>query len=108
ERICWAISEDYHREPGGHIRIYRNKELLGLLENAGFRCRRRAYRHALHSPYWWLKCFVGHKREDSLSVNLYRKFLEWDIVERPAATKILDRLLNRLIAKSIVYYLNKG
>ena len=23
ERVCWALSEAYHNEPGGHIRIYR-------------------------------------------------------------------------------------
>ncbi|MCK9229747.1 MAG: class I SAM-dependent methyltransferase [Syntrophales bacterium] len=108
ERICWALSDEYHHEPGGHIRIFKNNELLGLLSRAGLRCRRREYRHALHSPYWWLKCFVGHRREDSTSVNLYRKFLEWDIMERPVAARILDRLLNPLMAKSIVYYLTKG
>jgi ubiquinone/menaquinone biosynthesis C-methylase UbiE len=39
ERICWAISRAYHREPDGHIRIYRKDELIGLLEAAGTRCR---------------------------------------------------------------------
>lgn len=108
ERICWTLSEAYHNEPGGHIRIYRKREILALLEEAGASCRGIDYRHGLHAPYWWLKCLVGHKREDSRPVNLYKRFLEWDILEKPRFTTILDRMLNPLIAKSIVFYLTKG
>ncbi len=108
ERICWALSSDYHNEPGGHIRIYTKKELLSLLEDAGTRCWRVRYKHALHAPYWWLKCIVGHRNETSRWVNLYKRFLEWDIMNHPPLTRRLDRVLNPLIAKSIVFYLRKG
>ena len=108
ERICWALSSDYHNEPGGHIRIYKKKELISLLENAGTKCWSVRYKHALHAPYWWLKCLVGHKNDKSLSVNLYKRFLEWDIIKHPSWTGILDKMLNPLIAKSIVFYLRKG
>lgn len=108
ERICWALSSDYHNEPGGHIRIYRKRELLSLLENAGTKCWSVRYKHALHAPYWWLKCIVGHNNDSSRSVNLYRKFLEWDIIKHPPLTRTLDKMLNPLIAKSIVFYLRKG
>ena len=108
ERICWALSSDYHNEPGGHIRIYTKRELLSLLEDAGTQCWRVRYKHALHAPYWWLKCIVGHKNETSRCVNLYKKFLEWDIMKHPPLTRILDKMLNPLMAKSIVFYLRKG
>ena len=108
ERICWALSEAYHTEKGGHIRIYRKRELIGLLESAGARCMQTGWAHSLHSPYWWIKCVVGHKNEDSLPVKLYHRFLVWDIMKKPLLTRILDRLLNPLIAKSIVLYLKKG
>ena len=108
ERICWALSSDYHNEPGGHIRIYRKRELLSLLENAGTKCWSVRYKHALHAPYWWLKCIVGHRNDSSRPVNLYRKFLEWDIMKHPFLTGTLDKMLNPLIAKSIVFYLRKG
>lgn len=108
ERICWALSSDYHNEPGGHIRIYTRRELLSLLEDAGARCWRVRYKHALHAPYWWLKCIVGHKNEESRWVNLYKRFLEWDIMNHPPLTRVLDKMLNPLIAKSIVFYLRKG
>jgi SAM-dependent methyltransferase len=107
ERICWALSEAYHHEPGGHIRIYRRRELRALLEGAGATCREVGYKHGLHAPYWWLKCLVGHKNEQSRPVKLYKRFLEWDIIKRPQLTRTLDRILNPFIAKSIVFYLKK-
>jgi len=108
ERICWAISRAYHEEPGGHIRIFRKRELRTLLGNSGLSCFRVNYKHALHSPYWWLKCLVGHKNDNSPLVNLYRRLLEWDIMKRPFVTTLLERLLNPLIGKSMVFYLKKG
>src|SRR5207253_2879063 len=27
ERVCWALSEEYHSNPGGHVRIYRATQL---------------------------------------------------------------------------------
>ncbi|HOG16516.1 MAG TPA: methyltransferase domain-containing protein [Syntrophales bacterium] len=108
ERLCWAISEDYHREPGGHVRIWRKGELQDLLRQAGASCRQVRYRHALHAPYWWLRCLVGHKNERALAVRVYRKFLEWDILAKPRSVALLDRLLNPLLGKSIVFYLRKG
>ncbi|MDD5170579.1 MAG: class I SAM-dependent methyltransferase [Syntrophales bacterium] len=108
ERICWALSSAYHEEPGGHIRIYRKNELYRLLKEAGTRCWNIRYKHALHSPYWWLRCLVGHKNERFPLVKLYKRFLEWDIVCHPPLTRLLDKLLNPLLAKSIVYYMRKG
>lgn len=107
ERICWAISSSYHQEPGGHIRIFKKHELLELLEAAGVQCRQIVYRHGLHTPYWWLKCMVGHKNETFPLVRAYRKFLEWDIVRHPPLTAWMDRILSPLIGKSIVFYLIK-
>ncbi|MEA3471352.1 MAG: class I SAM-dependent methyltransferase, partial [Thermodesulfobacteriota bacterium] len=108
ERICWALSEDYHTDKGGHIRIYKRKELVNLLERAGAKCISKDFAHSLHSPYWWLKCLVGHKNEKSALVRLYHKFLVWDIMKKPFLTRTLDRVLNPFIAKSIVLYLKKG
>ena len=108
ERICWVLSAAYHHEPGGHIRIYKKGELMSLLEEAGARCWRIRYRHGLHAPYWWLRCLVGHKNETSQPVRLYRRFLEWDILRHPPLTTMMDKILNPLIGKSIIFYLKKG
>lgn len=107
ESICWALSKAYRNEPGGHIRIYRKQQLTHLLESHGLCCLSEDRAHALHSPYWWLKCFVGHKNDDHRLVCLYHKFLVWDIIKRPWLTQLLDYFLNPLISKSTILYLKK-
>jgi SAM-dependent methyltransferase len=108
EAICWILSKPYRSEPGGHVKIFRKDGLKRSLEMAGLQCRRISYRHALHSPYWWIRCLVGHKNEEALIVKYYRLFLEWDIKRHHPLVALIEGLLNPLIGKSIVYYLKKG
>jgi 2-polyprenyl-3-methyl-5-hydroxy-6-metoxy-1,4-benzoquinol methylase len=108
ERICWLISSDYYNEKGGHVRIYTKKEMRAMLDRQGVTCWKINYKHALHAPYWWLKCLVGLKNETHVLVKLYKRFLEWDIMRKPRAVRIVEDLLNPLIGKSVVYYLKKG
>jgi SAM-dependent methyltransferase len=107
ERLCWALSAPYHQFEGGHIRIYSRRRLLGGLRRAGFTPAGGHHAHALHSPYWWLRCLVGVDREDHPAVERYRRFLEWDIERRPLATRALERALNPMLGKSLVLYLRK-
>lgn len=107
ERVCWSLSRAYHDVPGGHVVIYRKRELLHLLNRAGLHCLKISYKHGLHSPYWWLKCLVGPTREEQLLVRLYRRFLEWDIMKKPFLPSLCEKLLNPLLGKSIVFYLRK-
>ena len=107
ERLCWALSESYYQVPKGHIRIYRKKELIHLLEGSGSKLWASHFAHSLHTPYWWLKCLVGPDRRDSTLVNLYHRFLVWDMMKKPRLTRLLDRLLNPLLGKSTVLYLRK-
>ena len=107
ERICWALSTAYTQTDNGHIRIYRKKKLIALLENSGMKCWYSHYAHALHTPYWWLKCLLGPDRSDLATVNLYHRFLTWEILKRPLLLAGLDRLLNPILGKSLVVYLKK-
>jgi SAM-dependent methyltransferase len=107
ERICWALSAEYPNPDNGHIRIYRQKQLIALLENFGVQCWTLHYAHSLHSPYWWLKCLAGPHREDAAVVNLYHRFLTWDIMKKPKWVGWMDRLLNLILGKSLVVYLTK-
>jgi hypothetical protein len=50
---------------------------------------------------------VGPQRKDHLLVNLYHRFLTWDIMHQPQITRFLDRLLNPLLGKSLVLYFIK-
>jgi 2-polyprenyl-3-methyl-5-hydroxy-6-metoxy-1,4-benzoquinol methylase len=108
EKICWLISYAYHSEEGGHIRIYKKKHLSRMLDRQGITCWKINYKHALHAPYWWLKCLVGLKNEKNILIRFYKKFLEWDIMSKPKAVRMLEEALNPLIGKSIVFYLRKG
>ena len=107
ERICWALSESYHNTENGHIRIYKKKALMDLLERNGLKLKGHHSSHSLHTPYWWLKCLVGPEREDSRLVNLYHRLLVWDIMEHPCLTRFLDRLFNPILGKSLVVYMTK-
>ena len=107
ERICWFISRAYCDDEGGHVRIYKKKQLQKMINRFGFACWKINYKHALHVPYWWIKCFVGHKNEKNWLVNYYKKFLEWDIMRKPFWVRYLEEFLNPVMGKSIVFYLKK-
>lgn len=107
ERICWALSEAYHQVEGGHVRIYTTRDLARRLRDAGLVVTGRAHAHALHSPYWWLKCAVGVDDAEHVLVRGYHRLLVWDIMKRPWLTRTAERLLDPVIGKSLVLYLTK-
>ena len=107
ERICWALSDAYHQTADGHIRIYRQQVLIRLLESHGVSYRFQHFAHSLHVPYWWLKCLVGPERADVAAVNIYQRFLTWDIFRKPLITRVLDAMFNPLLGKSLVVYCRK-
>ena len=108
ERICWALSREYATAEGGHVRIFRRTELVALLEHGGLTAGFVHYAHSLHTPFWWLKCLIGVKRENAWPVRLYHRFLTWDILRKPRLTRFLERLLNPVLGKSLVVYLRKN
>jgi SAM-dependent methyltransferase len=107
EKVCWALSDEYHEVEGGHVRIYRGDELLAKLQGAGLRSTGRDHVHGLHSPYWWLKCAVGVTKDRHPLVRAYHQVLVWDIVKRPLATRAAEKVLDPLLGKSMVLYLEK-
>lgn len=107
EVVCWILSNEYHNTPGGHVRIYRQSQMIGRLKGAGLRFRGIGFAHALHTPYWWLRCAVGPKNESNPLVKAYRSFLEWDIINAPPLVRATERLLNPVLGKSMVVYVAK-
>lgn len=106
EKICWTLSDAYHEVEGGHVRIYRGDELVSRLKAAGLEPIGQHHAHALHSPYWWLKCAVGVDSENTLT-RAYHKVLVWDMMRRPWLTQTAERVLNPVLGKSLVLYLRK-
>ncbi|HEX2192222.1 MAG TPA: class I SAM-dependent methyltransferase [Acidimicrobiales bacterium] len=109
ERVCWALAADYHAPavPGGHVRIYRRAQLGAGLRGTGLQMTGSHHAHALHSPYWWLRCLVGVDRDEVAAVRLYHRLLVWDITRRPRLLRLLERALNPVLGKSLVLYFEK-
>lgn len=110
EKINWMLSDEYHapKSPGGHVRIYSATELKAKLRAAGLDVFASHHAHALHSPYWWLKCAVGPSRNDHPLVVRYRRFLEWDIMTAPRSTRVAERVLSPVLGKSLIVYSRKA
>jgi SAM-dependent methyltransferase len=110
ETVNWMLSDEYHapKREGGHVRIYSATELKAKLRAVGLRVDASHRAHALHSPYWWLKCAVGPANDEHPVVRRYRQFLEWDIVRQPSGTKVAERVLSPVLGKSLVLYATKN
>ena len=112
EQVCWALSEQYHAPfvEGGHVRIYSEPTLRRRLREAGLRPGSAHHAHALHTPYWWLRCAVGPTDDDHPLVRAYNRVLVWDIVgTQPMATvtRAAEKVLNPVLGKSLVVYATK-
>ena len=109
EKICWWLSDEYHApiEVGGHVRIYKKRELEAKITAAGLVTIDFHRAHALHSPYWWLKCAVGTKNDQNWLVKAYLRFLTWDIVKQPASTRLVEKILQPVLGKSAIIYAQK-
>lgn len=107
ELVNWALSDEYHETPGGHIRIYRRSVLEARLADAGLVVTGHHHAHALHSPYWWLRSAVGVDRDDHRLVAAYHRLLVWDITAASPLTRLPEAALNPLLGKSAVVYARK-
>ena len=105
ELVNWALSDDYHNIEGGHVRVYRRSQLRERFEEVGLELVASHHAHALHSPYWWLRCLVGVDNEQCWAVRGYRRLLVWDITARTPLTRLPEAVLNPVLGKSLVAYL---
>ena len=109
EKICWALSDEYHAPfvVGGHVRIYTEDELRRKMRAAGLEPGPSHHAHALHSPYWWLKCAVGPTNDENPLVKAYLRLLTWDITKQPMVLQVAETLLQPLMGKSLIVYARK-
>ena len=110
EKINWMLSDEYHapKSVGGHVRIYSATELKAKLRSAGLAITGSHHAHALHSPYWWLKCAVGVRRDDHRLVKAYKSLLEWEITKQPRGMKMVERAASPVLGKSYIVYARKA
>ena len=115
EKVCWMLSDEYHDKEGGHVRIYSATELRAKLETAGLKELHSHHAHALHAPYWWLKCALDKNGSsngagpegESWPTRTYHNVLVWDMTHRLSPLQPLERALNPVMGKSLVLYARK-
>lgn len=107
EWVCWQLSEGYRTTPGGHIRIFDATHLRREVERFGFLFSGRGSAHALHVPYWWLKCLFWRREREPWVLRMYHQLLVWDLMRRPWLTRAIESVLNPFMGKSVVMYFSK-
>lgn len=107
ELVCWHLSDEYHSNEGGHVRIYRASQLREKITSGGMKLTHTHHAHALHSPFWWLKCAVGVSNTNHPAVAAYHRLLVWDLMRRPKMTQLAESLLNPILGKSVAMYFLK-
>lgn len=106
ENLYLRVGDDYFESLGGHIRIFRPRQLAEGLARAGLATVGVGFAHALHTPYWVLRSIAGLPRADeSALVRGYRTFLI-----RATGSKLLtavEKALNYCFPKSLILYAEK-
>ncbi|MHA1603605.1 MAG: class I SAM-dependent methyltransferase [Candidatus Freyarchaeota archaeon] len=105
EHLFGNLSYEYFRTPGGHVRIYKKKELLQKLRKSGLRILYICREHAFHSIFWMLKCLCGLDNQDALIPALWEKLLIFSTQIK--LLKKIENFWNNLFPKSIVVYTRK-
>ena len=108
ESVYWRISRQYSRNPGGHVRIFKAKDIIQLLRDHDLEIFGVRHKHSLHSIYWLLRCMFGVNNENALIPRMYHSLLVWDLKTKTRPVRLLDDLCNHLFPKSIVIYARKG
>jgi len=107
EKICWMLSKGYQNMPGGHVRIFKKQQVISEISLHGFAYQNSERFHGLHSAYWWLRCIFWNTQDSNLIVKIYKRFLEYQILQNPRWLGVLERFLNPLFGKSIAFYFKK-
>jgi SAM-dependent methyltransferase len=106
ERLYLRLGDEYFESPGGHIRIFRPRELAEGLASAGLATCGVGFAHGFHTPYWALRSVMHLPNADaSRLVGAYRQFLI-----QATGSPLMARLegwLNYICPKSLILYAEK-
>ena len=106
EHLYLRTGDDYFESPGGHIRIFRPRQLSEGLASAGLATVGVGFAHALHTPYWVLRSIAKLPAADqNRLVRAYRLFL----IRATASPFLtwLEGILNFCFPKSLILYAEK-
>ena len=106
EQLYLRLGDEYFESPGGHIRIFKPKELAKALARAGLSTLGVGFAHGFHTPYWVLRSIMHlPNADDSALVRGYHNFLI-----RATGSRLMERLeqgLNFVCPKSLILYAEK-
>jgi len=106
EHLYLRLGDEYFESPGGHIRIFRPKQLARGLAAAGLSTVGAGFAHGFHTPYWVLRSVMHLPDADqSRLVRAYRHFLI-----AATGSRLMDRIergLNYICPKSVILYARK-
>jgi|GEM_PF-116153 len=108
EKVFWKLSRNYRTHAGGHVRIYRRGEIVGLLRDAGLRPYAVRYRHSLETLYWLSHvAFWSDWGKQGPITRVFRRALDSQRARQSRIVTALDDVGNRILPKSIVVYSRK-
>ena len=68
ELICWKLSKEYSKTPGGHIRIFRHNQLKTLGTENGLEYQNFHWPHGSLYMIPWIKFFIFFPRNRSVLI----------------------------------------
>ncbi len=87
EALYWKLSDGYWHTPGGHVRIYRPRELATQLARSGMRVTGVRYVHFIDSLVWLRFCLTDYLRPNRRPTSDYEAAVMLAVAqERPVAT----------------------
>lgn len=109
ERLLWRLSPRYRTAPGGHVRIYRRKQIKGLLKEHGAEPYSVQYRHSLESVRWLVHSVIDKEwGEPGRITSGIRWLLDTPSHRNWRALALADAAFSWVLPKSIVLYGRKN
>jgi SAM-dependent methyltransferase len=106
ENLYLRLGDEYFESPGGHIRIFRPRDLALALADAGLATVGCGFAHGFHTPYWVLRSIVHlPDADESALVRAYRLFLI-RAVGSPLMSRV-EKWLDWICPKSVILYAEK-
>ncbi|MCP4005893.1 MAG: class I SAM-dependent methyltransferase [bacterium] len=96
------LTRDYFESPGGHIRVFKPRDLAQAMSRAGLRVDDVSFAHSLHTPYWVIRSLMGLDDETPGPTRAYRRFLIR--ATNSAMWSRIERLLDWVWPKSLILY----
>ncbi len=105
ERLLWRLSSRYRTAPGGHVRIYKRKQIKAMLTDNGAEPYAIQYRHSLESVRWLVHSVID---KEWGKPGRMTKAIRW-LLDTPShrnwrSLAWSDAILSHVLPKSIVLY----